>query len=497
MKLFTISDSACNKVLSRIGAIMLWLIVWLLIALAVDNDLILVSPFVALARLGRIVCSAAFASAVGFSFVRIVLGFSVGFAAAFALGIGAAHSRLLKTVLEPAVLALKSTPIVCIIVLLLMWVGSKGVSALAVFLVVFPAIYLATLQGMESSSDDLQRLLEVFGVASARQFLADGYQQVLPYLIAASKHACGMAWKAGVAAELIGTPTGSMGYFIYQAKVLFEVGDVFAWTIAVVALSWLGEKCFVWLLAQSGGWALKLSLLGLTPSRATAGQPTAGDRFVVKTSATGNRPTAGGVELVRLCDAVLGYDCSYATDAFNFVLHQAECLVICDPSGAGKTTFINSIAGLLPVLEGQRHVAPWLRFSLMSQQTLLVEALSAVQNVQLVCGAYVSEHKIRTVLGELLMHDESEAVLDKPVCQLSGGQRRRVELVRALLHDSNVVLLDEPFSSLDYKTHEHAAQFVKDYLKGRALLVASHASNEARLLDATALELFCKNSSDL
>lgn len=477
-KRFIASNCAFGKAVSRIGAVGLWLVVWLLIARVIDNELILVSPFVALERLGQIVCSVIFIRAVGFSFVRIALGFSMGFVAAFVMGIAASSSRVCKTILEPAVSALKSTPIVCIIVLLLMWVGSKSVSVLAVFLVVFPAIYLAMLQGIESSSDSLRRLLTVFGVTPTRQFLADGYQQVLPYMLAASKHACGMAWKAGVAAELIGIPEGSMGSFIYQAKLLFEVSDVCAWTIAVVALSWLSEKCFVWLLTQSGLWALQLSF----------------PRFVVSSVSAGTSvqpsPGTGTKELVRLREATLGYGLQYTATAFNFALNRGERVVVCDGSGAGKTTLINTIAGLIPLIKGQRSIAPQTTFSLMSQQTVLVEALSAVQNIQLICGAYTSESEIRTALRELLIQDEPEAIVDVPVCQLSGGQRRRVELVRALLHDSQVVLLDEPFSSLDAKTHKRAAQFVLEHLNGRALLVASHDTKEAQLLDATAHKLF-------
>ena len=143
---------------------------------------------------------------------------------------------------------LKSVPIVCVIVLLLMWVGSVRVSAIAVFLAVFPAIYFSVLEGRAAASPGLGELLRVMGVPGWRRFLANTWQQLLPYLVATCRNACGMAWKAGVAAELIGSPRGSMGERIYQAKLLLETGDLFAWTIVVVALSWACEKAFLALL---------------------------------------------------------------------------------------------------------------------------------------------------------------------------------------------------------------------------------------------------------
>ena len=121
-------------------------------------------------------------------------------------------------------------------VLLLIWVGSREVSGIAVFLMAFPALYLATVEGLGQVDEKLGQMLSVFGVGPVRRLLAHTWPSLLPYLVATSRNACGMAWKAGVAAELIGTPLGSMGERIYQAKILLETADLFAWTVIVVAV---------------------------------------------------------------------------------------------------------------------------------------------------------------------------------------------------------------------------------------------------------------------
>ena len=82
-----------------------------------------------------------------------------------------------------------------------------------------------------------------------------------------------------------------------------------------------------------------------------------------------------------------------------------------------------------------------------------------------------------------------EEALGRPVSELSGGQRRRVELARALAHPSAAVLLDEPFSSLDEDTHQVAARFVMAHLKGRTLLMSSHVPEDVAALDARQLSL--------
>ncbi len=76
-----------------------------------------------------------------------------------------------------------------------------------------------------------------------------------PYLLSACTVSLGISWKAGIAAEIIGIPAGSIGRMFYDAKVYFNTVDLFAWTVIVVVISVLFEKGFLALLKGSlGGW---------------------------------------------------------------------------------------------------------------------------------------------------------------------------------------------------------------------------------------------------
>ncbi|MCI1810800.1 MAG: ATP-binding cassette domain-containing protein, partial [Olsenella sp.] len=272
------------------------------------------------------------------------------------------------------------------------------------------------------------------------------------------------AWKAGVAAELIGSPRGSMGERIYQAKLLLETGDLFAWTIVVVALSWACEKAFLAWLRSTGCWAL-----GASVPRA------AGERRRVAA------PVPAGIALEGV---TLGYgDVAVAT--CDLVLAPGSRAVLADPSGAGKTTLIRTACGLLAPLAGRVLAPGWGGLSVQFQDSRLVEAMTAEQNVLLCSAGALSGGEAHALLAELLPED----ALGRPVAGLSGGQRRRVELVRALAHPGAGVVLDEPFASLDAATHEAAAAFVMRHLRGRTLLVASHAPGDAELLRASAVRL--------
>lgn len=450
---------------TTLAAVALWLLVWQVASLAVGSNILLAGPTDTLLRLLTLLPTKAFWLTILASTGRITAGFVAGFASALALGLVAARWRAVERILAPALSALKSVPLVCVIVLLLMWVGSRRVSGIAVFLVVFPAVYFSVLEGVHAGSGSLDEVLGVMGLGRVRRFLVCTWQELLPYLVATSRNVCGMAWKAGVAAEVIGSPRGTIGEQVYQSKLLLETADLFAWTIVVVLVSWVCERVFVVLLEGTGPVALRVALHRRWRARSEASRETV----------SGLRAVGSGE--MGLHEADLGYPggpCVLRDVTLD--LASGSRTVLTDASGAGKTTLIRTLAGMLMPLSGQ-VLAPG-SLSLVCQDTRLVESLSAEDNVALVSG--LSPSQVRSLLLEML----PEEALGRPVSELSGGQRRRVELVRALAHPSVAVLLDEPFASLDEATHREAAAFVLRHLDGRTLLVASHAPGDVQLLGA-------------
>lgn len=448
------------------AAVALWVAVWQVASWLVDSEIVLPGPWETLRRLGELALTAPFWATVLASAARVALGFVAGFALALALGLLSARRRAPRRLLAPALAALRSVPLACVIVLLLLWVGSRRVSAVAVFLVTFPSVYYAVLEGADARDRSLGELLGAFGVGRVRRLLADGWQQLLPHLVGCARNVCGMAWKAGVAAEVIGSPPGTVGERVYQAKLLLETADLLAWTVAVVVASWACERAFVALLEGSGPLALRLALAGLGGRAGRAGA-----------GAGGATPEPLGLSHATLGHAggpVVARDASLSVPA-------GSRHVLLGPSGAGKTTLVLTLAGVLAPLGGR--VRPARRPSLVCQEARLVEGMDAVGNVALAAGC--APARAEALVRELLGDD----VLGRAVGGLSGGQRRRVELVRALAHPSGSVLLDEPFSGLDAASREASAAFVMRHLGGRTLLVATHDARDAELLGAETLDV--------
>ena len=102
------------------------------------------------------------------------------------------------------------------------------------FLVVFPILYVNTIAGLESTDLRLKEMALVFHVSLPRRIRFIYLPALMPYLISSCKIALGMSWKSGIAAEVIGVPSHTIGENLYMAKIYLATPDVFAWTIRCV-----------------------------------------------------------------------------------------------------------------------------------------------------------------------------------------------------------------------------------------------------------------------
>ena len=126
-----------------------------------------------------------------------------------------------------------------------------------------------------------------------------------------------------------------------------------------------------------------------------------------------------------------------------------EGAVVClmAPSGWGKTTLLRCMAGLEKPDSGTVRDVPE-RIGYVFQEDRLCGHMSAVENVRLATGRRMDTETIRAHLTELGLGGQ----LHQPVEELSGGQRRRVAIARAVCFGGGLLLLDEPFKGLDAET---------------------------------------------
>lgn len=230
-----------NPILRKILIGVIWLILWQAAAMIIDQRLILVSPSDVIATLIRIIPGAGFISSVLVSSARIIGGFLLGLLCGTLLAALAGRIRILREFFSPFMTTVKAIPVASFTILALFLIPSKNLSVLVTFLIAVPVVYSNILTGIDATDKKLLEMSELFGVGRAKRTVFIYFSQVLPYFKAASATACGLSWKSGVAAELIVIAKGSLGERLYDAKVGFEMAELFAWTVVVIILSHLTE----------------------------------------------------------------------------------------------------------------------------------------------------------------------------------------------------------------------------------------------------------------
>lgn len=178
------------------------------------------------------------------------------------------------------------------------------------------------------------------------------------------------------------------------------------------------------------------------------------------------------------------YDKKEVFNNLNLCFPAGTCSAIMAKSGRGKTTLLYLIAGLLKAQAG-KIIYPVNKpsFSFVFQENRLVEQTTVANNLRMIkptlTNAQLYEHLSQIgLLDKKYMHQK--------ISQLSGGEQRRIAILRALLAEYDILLLDEPFSGLDKNTKQRMMNYVKASTVGKTVLLVTHDSYEAEFMSGGA-----------
>ena len=218
-----------------------WLLVWQGAAGLVGKPLLLPGPGAVVLRLWELAGTAVFWQSAGLSLLRVFGGFLAGAAAAVVIAAATAASSWASAVLSPAVRVVRATPVASFIILVLLWVHRDMVPVVVSALMVLPVVWENVSRGVGETDPLLLEMAGAYRFGRWRTAKLVYIPSALPYLASGCRTALGLAWKAGVAAEVLCLPRLAVGTNIYQAKLYLEIPDLFAWTAAVIVLSVLVE----------------------------------------------------------------------------------------------------------------------------------------------------------------------------------------------------------------------------------------------------------------
>lgn len=222
-------------------SIIFWVLVWWIAAAIFGKPLLLPTPPAVLTALGALALKGEFYATLLFSLSRILFGILLALLAGALLALATVKSALLHQLFSPLLSAFKATPVASVIFLMLLWVGRQRVPAVIAFMMALPIVWANMREGLLQTDKSLLEMASAFGVPRGRVLLSIHLPSVKPYFLSACRASIGVAWKAGIAAEVLCVPERSIGRAIYEGKLYLLTEDLFAWTFVVILISVLIE----------------------------------------------------------------------------------------------------------------------------------------------------------------------------------------------------------------------------------------------------------------
>lgn len=226
------------------GSVLIWIIVWHVLGTLANKNLLLKIPLpldtlkAFINNLGKV----DFWQAVSASLLHIVIGFTAAILIGTICGILASYSSVFKNLSAPIFHIIRSVPVAAFIIIAWLWIPTYILPSFISFLMVFPIIKSHIDTGLQSVDIRNVEMASVFGMNKWGILKNIKIPTVLPFLREASITGLGIAWKSGIAAEVICNPSGSLGAMLSGARATIDYEQVFAVTLTVIILSLILEN---------------------------------------------------------------------------------------------------------------------------------------------------------------------------------------------------------------------------------------------------------------
>jgi len=444
-------DSTCSrtKYVTVLTTTLFWVAVWYLAYVLVGKDYIIPSPLHTLFLMGEMLITGTFWINALWTLVRVASGMVLSFVLGAISAAGAYFLPAIRRILSGPVVALKSVPVMSVIMLAILALPTNGVPIFVCFLMCYPVVYTNLLTGLDSVDPQLIEMCQVYEIHGKRRFLVLFWPSIRSYVKAALILITGLSWKTVVASEVFAVPRHSMGYHLLSAKAVLAADELFAWTIAIVILSCLSEKIVKKILSREGQYRW---------DRVFCEERKEGAFRNGSVEICGISKSFGELELYR---------------DFSMTIPGGKVTAVAGASGCGKTTLLRMIAGLERPDRGT--ITP-VTVSCVFQEDRLLPWMTVRDNLRLVA----SSEEVDEMLTMMKLAEFAEYLPE----QLSGGMRRRVAVGRALVYDGDILLMDEPFTGLDPELKTQLISEMGTLWKeqGRTVFFITHDKSDANAL---------------
>lgn len=227
-----------------IASIVILVALWQLGAIMVAKEIILPSPMRVVVELLSLAPTPNFAASLASTFLRGLEAFFLSSLIGSIAGFASGRSATVKAALAPLLTTIRATPVLALILLALLWFPSGFVPIFSAFLMAFPVMAAAAMQGARAAPSELLEMARLFRVPRSKVFFELRLPAAAPYFAAGARASLGLSWKVVVAGEVLAQPRLAIGTGLQSSRVLLETPRVFAWAFAAILLCGLAEWIF-------------------------------------------------------------------------------------------------------------------------------------------------------------------------------------------------------------------------------------------------------------
>lgn len=234
-----------NRTIQKIFITAAWILIWQMAYLYINKEVLIVSPFDVFMRLLQLVITTDFWRNSFASIFRILSGFLLALIFGSAFAVMSNASAMFNAFFSPFISVIKATPVASFILLVFLWLGSANVPLFISFLIVFPVAFGNMIYGIRTVDIKLLQMSNIYKFSLFKKIKYIYVPTVVPHFMAAATTGLGLAWKAGIAAEVLSIPKFGIGSKLYKSKVYLDIIDLFAWTVFIILFSMLIEFVLV------------------------------------------------------------------------------------------------------------------------------------------------------------------------------------------------------------------------------------------------------------
>jgi len=225
-----------NRIISA-SAVLLLFAIWKLISLLTGSEQLIPSPEKTLLSVVDVISRDSFWPSLLTTIGRGLLGFAISLVMAVLLGVPAGINSTFRLFLNPLLITFRSTPVISLILLAIIWLGNEMVPVFIAVLTMFPIICTNIIDGIRNVDKDLIEMGTTYRISEKRIISEIYLPSISPFLTSGISNALGFGWRAIIIGEVLSQPGFGVGTQMQNAQIFLQVSELIAWTLIAIIVS--------------------------------------------------------------------------------------------------------------------------------------------------------------------------------------------------------------------------------------------------------------------